>query len=100
MKEDMLSFSDCSSSTIDGTIKRGIGPGPFSGLFILSGGASAIAMLITVVRLMKRRWESFIQGLLMGRGLWVWLTTLFSQNQKRNELQLSSSTSQTQLSSP
>ncbi|XVF17692.1 hypothetical protein REPUB_Repub10bG0145500 [Reevesia pubescens] len=30
MKKDMLSFSDCSSSTIDVTIKRGIGPGPFS----------------------------------------------------------------------
>ncbi|XWS29849.1 hypothetical protein CRYUN_Cryun24cG0065200 [Craigia yunnanensis] len=88
MKKDMLSFSDCSSSTINGTIKRGIGPGPFSGLFILSGGASTIAMLITVIRLMKRRWESFIQGMLVGRGLWVWLTTLFSQNQ-RNELQLS-----------
>ncbi|XP_022740714.1 glutamate receptor 3.5-like [Durio zibethinus] len=101
MKEEMLSFADCSSSTIDGTIKRGIGPGPFSGLFILSGGASAIAMLITVVRPMKRRWESFIQGMLMGRGLWVWLTTLFFQSQRRNELQLSSisSTSQTQLSS-
>ncbi|MBA0818875.1 hypothetical protein Gohar_021557 [Gossypium harknessii] len=33
MKEedlDMLSLSDCSSSTSDGTMKRGIGPGPFS----------------------------------------------------------------------
>ncbi|PPD92040.1 hypothetical protein GOBAR_DD11027 [Gossypium barbadense] len=56
MKEedlDMLSLSDCSSSTSDGTMKRGIGPGPFSGLFILSGSASTIALLITVFRLLN-----------------------------------------------
>ncbi|XVF59418.1 hypothetical protein PTKIN_Ptkin07bG0274300 [Pterospermum kingtungense] len=47
--------SDRSCSTIDGSIKKGIGPGPFSGLFILSGGASAIAVLITVIPMMKRR---------------------------------------------
>ncbi|KAK6258525.1 hypothetical protein SCA6_012999 [Theobroma cacao] len=100
MQEEMLSFSDCSSSTIDGTMKRGIGPGPFSGLFILSGLASAIAMLITVIRQMKIRLESCIQRMLMGRGLWVWLTTQFSRNQRRNELQIQlsriSSPSQTQ----
>ncbi|KAE8707056.1 putative Glutamate receptor 2 plant [Hibiscus syriacus] len=88
MKKEMLSFSRCSSSTIGGTIKRGIGPGPFSGLFILSGSTSVIAMVITVIGLMRRRWESFIQGMLMGRGLWVWLSTLFSQNQRGNQLEL------------
>ncbi|XP_038994863.1 glutamate receptor 1.3-like [Hibiscus syriacus] len=102
MKEEMLSSSDCSSSTIGGTIKRGIGPGPFSGLFILSGSTSVIAMAITVIGRMRRRWESFIQGMLMGRGLWVWMTTLFSQNQRGNQLQLqlarTSSSSPTQLS--
>ncbi|KAK8652996.1 hypothetical protein V6N13_127017 [Hibiscus sabdariffa] len=105
MKEEMLSFSDCLSSTIAGTIERGIGPRPFSGLFILSGSASAIAMLITVIRLMGRRWERFIQGMLVGRGLWVWLTTLFSQNQMGNQIQVqlplprTSSTSPTQITS-
>ncbi|WRX10892.1 Ionotropic glutamate receptor [Theobroma cacao] len=88
MKGYMLSFLDCSGSTIDGTMKQGIGPGPFSGLFFLSGGASAIAMLITVIRLIERRWENYIQRMLMGRELWVWLTTLFPRNQRRNELQI------------
>ncbi|OMO56678.1 Ionotropic glutamate receptor [Corchorus capsularis] len=104
MQKELLSFSGSSSSTIYGSMKRGIGPGPFLGLFILSGGASAIAMLITIVRLMKRRWENFVQRMLMGRGLWVWLTTLLYQNQNQNqrtEIQLSriSSTSPTQVSS-
>ncbi|KAK8494678.1 hypothetical protein V6N13_053314 [Hibiscus sabdariffa] len=103
MKEEMLSISNCSSSTTAGTLKQGIGPRPFSGLFILSGSASAIAMLITVIRLMGRRWERFIQGMLVGRGLWVWLTTLFSQNQRGNQIQVqlarTSSTSPTQLTS-
>ncbi|XP_021274277.1 glutamate receptor 2.8-like [Herrania umbratica] len=88
MKEYMLSFLDCSGSTIDGTMKRGIGPGPFSGLFFLSGGASAIAMLITLIRLIERPWENYIQRMLMGRELWVWLTTLFPRNHRRNELQI------------
>ncbi|MBA0677717.1 hypothetical protein Goari_019109 [Gossypium aridum] len=76
MKDDLLSFPECSSSTIDVTMKRGIGPGPFSGLFILSGTASAVAILITVIRLMRRRWERLVQGMLMGRGLWA-LKALF-----------------------
>ncbi|MFQ6623531.1 hypothetical protein Gotur_004507 [Gossypium turneri] len=88
MKEDMLSLSYCSSSTNDGTMKRGIGPGPFSGFFILSGSASAIALVITVIRLLRRRWERLVQGMLMGRELWVWLTTLFSRNQRGKQLQV------------
>ncbi|MBA0643361.1 hypothetical protein Goklo_027660 [Gossypium klotzschianum] len=76
MKDDLLSFPECSSSTIDVTMKRGIGPGPFSGLFILSGTASAVAILITFIRPMKRRWERLVQGMLMGRGLWA-LKALF-----------------------
>ncbi|GMI86455.1 glutamate receptor 2.8 [Hibiscus trionum] len=102
MKEEMLSFLDCSSSKVASTIKR-VGAGPFSGLFILSCSTSAIAMLITIIRLMRRRWERFIEGMLVGRGLWVWLTALFSQNQRGNQLQLqlarTSSTSPTQLTS-
>ncbi|TYG75393.1 hypothetical protein ES288_D03G027600v1 [Gossypium darwinii] len=91
MKEedlDMLSLSDCSSSTSDGTMKRGIGPGPFSGLFILSGSASTIALLITVFRLLRRGWERLVQGMLMDRGIWVWLSTLFCRSQRGNQLQL------------
>ncbi|MBA0851243.1 hypothetical protein Goshw_016024 [Gossypium schwendimanii] len=85
MKEDMLSLSYCSSSTNDGTMKRGIGPGPFSGFFILSGSTSAIALVITVIRLLRRHWERLVQGMLMGRELWVWLT-MFSRNQSRKKL--------------
>ncbi|XP_017969441.1 PREDICTED: glutamate receptor 3.2 isoform X1 [Theobroma cacao] len=89
MEEDTLSISNCSSSTSDETFPQGIGPGVFSGLFILSGGASATALAITVIRLLKRRWESCIQRMLMGRGLLVWLTILFSpNNQTTNELRL------------
>ncbi|MBA0793841.1 hypothetical protein Gohar_018223 [Gossypium harknessii] len=76
MKDDLLSFPECSSSTIDVTMKRGIGPGPFSGLFILSGTVSAVAILITVIRPMRRGWERLVQGMLMGRGLWA-LKALF-----------------------
>ncbi|KAG4212314.1 hypothetical protein ERO13_A02G157333v2 [Gossypium hirsutum] len=56
--------------------------------FILLGSVSAIALVIMVIRLLRRRWERLVQGMLMGRDLWVWLTTLFSRNQRGNMLQL------------
>ncbi|KAK5843598.1 hypothetical protein PVK06_006055 [Gossypium arboreum] len=103
MKGDLLSFPECSSSTIDVTMKRRIGPGPFLGLFILSGTASAVAILITIIRPMRRRWERLAQGMLMGKGLWVWLTTLFSRDQRGNQLQVQLAritfTSQAQITS-
>ncbi|KAL1060890.1 hypothetical protein V6Z11_1Z061600 [Gossypium hirsutum] len=67
---------------------RGIRPGLFSGFFILLGSVSAIALVIMVIRLLRRRWERLVQGMLMGRDLWVWLTTLFSRNQRGNMLQV------------
>ncbi|XWS41914.1 hypothetical protein CRYUN_Cryun17cG0123100 [Craigia yunnanensis] len=61
MEENILSSSDCSRWTSDQTVTiPGIGPGPFTGLFIVSGGASASALLITVIRVLRRRWESSI----------------------------------------
>ncbi|TYG75395.1 hypothetical protein ES288_D03G027700v1 [Gossypium darwinii] len=54
MKDYLLSFPEC--------------------LFILSGTTSAIVMLIVVIRQMRKRWEEVIQGMLMGKELWVVLT--------------------------
>ncbi|KAK6287885.1 hypothetical protein POUND7_014064, partial [Theobroma cacao] len=99
--EDTLSFSDCSNWTSDQTVTTipGIAPGPFTGLFIFSGGASASVLLITVIRVLKRRMESCIQRLLKGGGLWMWLTTVFfSHYQRRNhQLQISPITSTSQV---
>ncbi|XVF82367.1 hypothetical protein PTKIN_Ptkin16aG0041200 [Pterospermum kingtungense] len=91
MEEDMYSYSDCSSSKSDETVSRGIGPGAFSGLFILSGGASASALLITVIGIFIKRWKGYVRRMLMVRGLiWLRLPILFfHQNQTRNQLQLS-----------
>ncbi|TYH28988.1 hypothetical protein ES288_A02G187900v1 [Gossypium darwinii] len=91
MKKDMLSLSYCSSSTNDGTMKRGIGPGLFSGFFILLGSVSAIALVVMVIRLLRRRWERLVQGMLMGRDLWVW------GNQLQVQLARISFTSQAEL---
>ncbi|WRX11034.1 hypothetical protein QQP08_003521 [Theobroma cacao] len=99
--EDTLSFSDCSNWTSDQTVTTipGIAPGPFTGLFIFSGGASASVLLIRVIRVLKRRMESCIQRLLKGGGLWMWLTTVFfSHYQRRNhQLQISPITSTSQV---
>lgn len=50
---DMFS-SNCSSSN-DIANDPTLGPGPFMGLFLITGGISAIAVLITVARLLDRR---------------------------------------------
>lgn len=51
MEKQMLFSSNCSSTT-DPTDNPPLGPWPFSGLFIISGGISMIAFLIKIVDLL------------------------------------------------
>ncbi|CAK7337674.1 unnamed protein product [Dovyalis caffra] len=90
LEEEMLSYSNCSASTSDPNAIQSLGPGPFLGLFVISVGASAIALLITVIRLLRQRWDRVtdIQAALMGSQLWTWVLILFTQDQATTELQL------------
>ncbi|XP_021685999.2 glutamate receptor 3.2 isoform X2 [Hevea brasiliensis] len=60
MEEDMLSSNNCSVSLSDANVTSSLGPEPFLGLFIMSGGASTIALLITLICLLRRHWDSII----------------------------------------
>lgn len=60
----------------------------FQGLSFWPFWASAIALLITVIPLSSWRWKRLVQGMLMSRGLWVLLTTLFCRKKRGNQLQL------------
>ncbi|OMO74759.1 Ionotropic glutamate receptor [Corchorus olitorius] len=62
--------NNCSSST---GISNGssLGPRPFTGLFLISGGISAFAFLVAAVRLGKRH-KHFIQAKLNGIQRWVY----------------------------
>lgn len=51
--EDILSSSNCTSSTII-SIASNLGPKPFVGLFLISGCVSTIAFLVTCLRLAER----------------------------------------------
>lgn len=77
-EEDMLSSSSCSVSTSDANVTPSLGPEPFIGLFIISGGASTVALLITLIRLLRRHWKRIInvQATLGGTNfVHGWLTT-------------------------
>ncbi|KAK9284339.1 hypothetical protein L1049_023510 [Liquidambar formosana] len=57
LENAMLSSFNCSFSPTETNADQSLGPEPFAGLFILSGGASAIVSLIVVARLLKTCWR-------------------------------------------
>jgi ionotropic glutamate receptor len=90
LEQQMLSFPKCSTPQSDTAGIQNIGPEPFLVLFIVSGGASTVALLFACLRLLRRRWSemNLIQSMLMGRGLWLWLAAFFFQSKQNNELEL------------
>ncbi|KAL9378341.1 hypothetical protein Peur_029676 [Populus x canadensis] len=91
LEEETLSFPKCSASTSDATGIQSIGSGPFSILFVITFGASTIALLVAGFRLLRKRWRevTFILSMLMGRGLRMRLAAFFTQNKNNYELELS-----------
>ena len=74
MEKQMLSFSNCSSSSTDTNDGPILGPWPFFGLFIISGGISVLAFLITIARLLKRNLSipNYIETTLVKRTIFRW----------------------------
>ncbi|XP_050221410.2 glutamate receptor 3.2-like [Mercurialis annua] len=82
IEEEMLSSVNCSASTSGSNyVRQSLGPEAFLGFFIISGCTSTVALLITLVRLLRQQWQkkTNIHAELMGRGLWLWLATFFTQ---------------------
>ncbi|KAL5558846.1 hypothetical protein UlMin_035057 [Ulmus minor] len=75
MEKALLSSFNCSSSLNLGS-GISIGPEPFSGLFRISGCISAIAFLVTSVRLVTNyvdSWSCIYNLVLIIRGFWRWV---------------------------
>ncbi|XWS33616.1 hypothetical protein CRYUN_Cryun22dG0098200 [Craigia yunnanensis] len=70
MEEEMSYFSDCSRKLFEDASIQPIEPSSFRGFFVLFGGTSAIALLITLIKLLNRHWEGHIQKMLIGREFW------------------------------
>ncbi|CAK9171561.1 unnamed protein product [Ilex paraguariensis] len=77
LEKQMLSFSNCSSS-VGISDDPSLGYEPFSGLFLISGGISSAALLITIARLLKRRQPitGFIQASLISTRVCRWASLL------------------------
>jgi len=54
LENDMLSSNNCSGSADHQNDIPELGPEPFYNLFCISGGISTVALLITIVRLMRK----------------------------------------------
>ncbi|CAK9135314.1 unnamed protein product [Ilex paraguariensis] len=80
LEKHMLSFSNCSSS-VGISDDPSLDYEPFSGLFIVSGGISAAALLITIARLLDRHRPitGFIQTSLINRRVCSWASLLLIQ---------------------
>ena len=70
MEEEMSYFPDCSRRLFEDASIRPIEPSSFRFVFVLCGGTSAIALLITLIKRLSRHWEGRIQRMLIGRELW------------------------------
>lgn len=73
LEKQMLSSYNCSSSTKLEN-EDSIGPGPFSGLFLISGFVCASAFFVTVVRIAGRHVQnlSCIRAMLINTRIWKW----------------------------
>lgn len=88
LEKHMLSASNCNSSSID--ISSGdtsLGPEAFSGLLIISGCISAVALLISVARLLTTSplILSFTQGILLRRRIGRWTSSFLSRSDTTEE---------------
>jgi hypothetical protein len=73
LEEFLLSSNKCSSSTdLKGGI--GLGPEPFYSLFCISGAISAVALLVTLVRLARNSQLNmpFMPATLIDSRVWMW----------------------------
>ncbi|EEF38776.1 glutamate receptor 3.1 [Ricinus communis] len=92
LENEKLSSCKCSKSASNSSsVTQSLGPRPFAGLFIISGSVSVVGLIIGAIRLLRSHWDrfAFIQKMLMGRGMWSWLATLFALNKTKNEIELS-----------
>ncbi|GFS33236.1 glutamate receptor 2.6 [Actinidia rufa] len=72
MEKRMLSFSNCSSTTGGANNSPSLGPWTFAGLFIIAGGISFSALLITLAHFL--RWNLLILGCI--QRVWTWASGL------------------------
>ena len=68
MEKRMLSFSNCSSTTGGANDSPSLDPWAFAGLFIISGGISFSALLITLAHFLRR--NSLILSCI--QKVWTW----------------------------
>ncbi|XVE70081.1 hypothetical protein DITRI_Ditri10aG0043200 [Diplodiscus trichospermus] len=72
----LSSYNSCSPSTAMSYDSSSLGPRPFAGLFLISGGVSGFAFLVAAMRL-ARRHEHFIRARLNGIRRWAYQNVRF-----------------------
>ncbi|KAH0989948.1 hypothetical protein GBA52_001431 [Prunus armeniaca] len=90
LEKQMLSSYNCSSS-IKLENEDSIGPGPFSGLFLISGFICASAFFVTVVRIAGRHMQnlSCIRAMLINTRIWRWASISIAMSCRKSKSQCS-----------
>ena len=91
LEKEKLQSSECSKSASKSSSEaQSLGPRPFAGLFIISGSVSIIGLIIGAIRLLRSHWErfTFMQTMLISKGICSWLETFFTLNKTKNEIEL------------
>ncbi|PQQ15592.1 glutamate receptor 2.9-like [Prunus yedoensis var. nudiflora] len=94
LEKEMLSSYNCSSS-IKLENENSIGPGPFSGLFLISGFVCASAFFVTVVRIAGRHVQnlSCIRAMLINTRIWRWASISLAMSCRKSKSQCSTRSS-------
>lgn len=91
----MLHLSNCNSSSSSWSSSSApqkaddirLGPGPFSGLFLILGCILGFAFFVAVGRVVRRRWSSvgdLVQGAMMNKRNYVWASNVVEMNVVRH----------------
>ncbi|XP_031254446.1 glutamate receptor 2.9-like [Pistacia vera] len=82
LEDQMLSLLNCSILETDSTGDQSLGPTPFSGLFILSGGVSVVALLIIIAGSLKAHFQRMnnFQVTLMETRIWRLAAMVLTKN--------------------
>ncbi|KAJ0096454.1 hypothetical protein Patl1_28699 [Pistacia atlantica] len=82
LEDQMLSLLNCSILETDSTGDQSLGPTPFSGLFILSGGVSVVALLIIIAGSLKTHFQRMnnFQATLMETRIWRLAAMVLTKN--------------------
>lgn len=94
LEQNMLHLSNCSSSYSSSSAPQEaddirLGPGPFSGLFLILGCILGFAFFVAMTRLVRTRWtsvRSLVRQVMLTKRNYMWASNVVEMNMVRHHV--------------